>query len=75
MAIDDMDGISYYPSEGNFLLCLFDRRTAEEAYVALAQRGIFVRRFPQSVLDSSLRISAGTPEQTDLLIDALRSIV
>ena len=67
--------ISYYPSEGNFLLCRFERRTAEEAYVGLAQRGIFVRRFPQTVLDSSLRISTGTPEQTDLLIDALRRVV
>ena len=73
--VDEFPGISYYPSEGNFLLCRFERRTAEEAYVELAQRGIFVRRFPQTVLDSSLRISTGTPEQTDLLIDALRRVV
>ena len=73
--VDEFPGISYYPSEANFLLCRFERRTAEEAYVGLAQRGIFVRRFPQAVLDSSLRISTGTPEQTDLLIDALRRVV
>lgn len=73
--IDGLDGISYYPSKGNFLLCRFERRTAEEAYVRLAKHGIFVRRFPQSVLGDSLRISAGTPEQTDRLIDALRSVV
>ena len=73
--VDEFPGISYYPSEANFLLCRFERRTAEEAYVELAQRGIFVRRFPQTVLDSSLRISTGTPEQTDLLIDALRRVV
>lgn len=71
----ELEGVSYYPSEGNFLLCRFERRTAEEAYVGLAKRGIFVRRFPQTVLETSLRISAGTPEQTDLLIDALRSVV
>lgn len=73
--IGELEGVAYYPSEGNFLLCRFDNRTAEEAYVGLAEHGIFVRRFPHSVLDSSLRISAGTPEQTDRLIDALRSIV
>jgi len=73
--VDEFPGISYYPSEANFLLCRFERRTAEEAYVGLARRGIFVRRFPQTVLDSSLRISTGTPEQTDLLIDALRRVV
>ncbi len=75
VVVDEFPGISYYPSEANFLLCRFERRTAEEAYVGLAQRGIFVRRFPQTVLDSSLRISTGTPEQTDLLIDALRRVV
>ena len=73
--IDSLDGISYYPSKGNFLLCRFARLTAEEAYIGLAKHGIFVRRFPQSVLNDSLRISAGTREQTDRLIDALRSIV
>jgi len=73
--IDSLDGISYYPSKGNFLLCRFERHTAEEAYIGLAKHGIFVRRFPQSVLNDSLRISAGTCEQTDRLIDALRSIV
>ena len=73
--VDEFPGISYYPSKANFLLCRFERRTAEEAYVGLAQRGIFVRRCPQTVLDSSLRISTGTPEQTDLLIDALRRVV
>ncbi|MDP6668138.1 MAG: histidinol-phosphate transaminase, partial [Dehalococcoidia bacterium] len=73
--IGEIEGVSFYPSMGNFLLCRFERRTAEEAYVGLAEHGIFVRRFPQSVLDSSLRISAGTPEQTDLLIDALRTVV
>jgi histidinol-phosphate aminotransferase len=74
-AINDIDGISFHPSKGNFLLCRFDRRTAEEAYIGLAEHGIFVRRFPQTVLDNSLRISAGTPEQTDRVIDALRSVV
>lgn len=73
--IDGTDGISFYPSEGNFLLCRFDHLSAEDAYVGLAKHGIFVRRFPQSVLEHSLRISAGTPEQTDRLIDALQNVV
>ncbi|MQG87689.1 MAG: histidinol-phosphate transaminase [SAR202 cluster bacterium] len=74
-AIEKIDGISYFPSAGNFLLTKFDRKTAEEAYVGLAQQGIFVRRFSQPVLHNSLRISAGTPEQTDRVIDALISVV
>ena len=74
-AMDELEGVSYYPSMGNFLLVKFDRRTAEEAYVGLAQHGIFVRRFSQPVLHNALRISAGTPEQTVRVIDALRSVV
>ncbi len=74
-AIDELDGVTYYPSHANFLLCQFERLSAEQAYIKLAERGIFVRRFPQSVLDDSLRISSGTPEQTDRLIAALRIVV
>ena len=75
VAINEMDGISFDPSQGNFLLCRFENHTAEEAYVRLAQHGIFVRQFPSEALKYSLRISAGTPEQTDRVIDALRSVV
>ena len=35
----------------------------------------FVRKFPHPALSNSSRISAGTPEQTDRLIDALRIVV
>tara|TARA_B100000809_G_C15080974_1_gene509648 strand:- start:280 stop:1329 length:1050 start_codon:yes stop_codon:yes gene_type:complete len=73
--INDLDGVSYYPSQGNFLLCKFERRTAGQAFTELAKHGIFVRQFPQTVLNDSLRISAGTPEQTDQLIYALKNIV
>ena len=43
VAINEMDGILFDPSQGNFLLCRFENHTAEEAYVRLAQHGIFVR--------------------------------
>lgn len=74
-AIDDLRGVSYYPSHGNFLLCDFERRSAQEAYEGLARQGIFVRRFSHPRLTNSLRISVGTPEQTARLIDALRNVV
>ena len=73
--ISDIVGVSYFPSEGNFLLCNFERLTADEVYIGLAKQGIFVRRFPQNVLKNSLRISSGTSEQTDRLINALKNVV
>jgi len=73
--IGELPGVSYHPSHGNFLLCDFQRRSAQEAYEGLARQGIFVRRFSHPRLANSLRISVGTPEETARLIDALRNVV
>ena len=73
-AVDGIDGMTYYESDGNFLLCRFDNLTAREAYEYLARRGIFVRLFSYPRLERCLRISAGTPEQTDRLIEALSQL-
>lgn len=73
-ALDEIEGVSYYQSDGNFLLCRFEHLTAREAYEYLARRGIFVRLFSYPRLAKCLRMSAGTPEQTDRLIAALREL-
>ncbi len=73
-ALDGIEGVSYYQSDGNFLLCRFDNLTAREAYEFLARRGIFVRLFSYPRLEKCLRISAGTPEQTDRVIAALKEL-
>jgi histidinol-phosphate aminotransferase len=73
-AVDGIDGMTYYESDGNFLLCRFDNLTAREAYEYLARRGIFVRLFSYPRLEKCLRISAGTPEQTDRVIEALQEL-
>ena len=73
--LNDLSGVSYYPSEGNFLLCKFDGRSAQDIYEGLGRRGIFVRLFTKDRLEDSLRISAGTPEQTDRLIAAITEVV
>ncbi len=74
-AIDKMDGVTYFPSDGNFLLCKFKRTSAKKAYENLAKQGIFVRYFSHPKLQDSLRISAGTPEQTDRLITSLEKVI
>ncbi len=73
--LDELNGVSYFPSEGNFLLCKFDGRTAKDVYEGLGRRGIFVRLFSKDRLDDSLRISAGTPGQTDRLISAITEMI
>lgn len=63
-----------HPSDANFLLCDVVGRSAAEVQRALAARAILVRRYASPRLENSLRISVGRPEQTDLLLAALREI-
>ena len=62
-----------FPSDANFLLV---RCTdARSLYQQLAQRGIIVRdRSSEPKLENCLRISVGTPEQNDLLLNALKEL-
>ena len=74
MAIDEMNGVRYIPSLGNFLLCEFSRG-GEDVYKKLGSHGVFVRQFSDPRLTNHLRISAGTPDETDRLIEVLRTVI
>ena len=64
-----------YPSRANFVLCRVVGRDAAELRQRLAQEyGILVRNYNTSLLRDCVRISAGTPEQIDTLLNALREI-
>lgn len=63
-----------YPSLGNFLLCRVTRGDAHDIYRRLCSRGILVRRFDSPELRNYLRISVGRPEDTNAVMDALRSM-
>ncbi len=74
-AIDEIDGITYSPSDANFLLLKFDGFSGDEAYGFLAQRGIFARQFSSPRLERSIRLSVGTPAQNEIVLAALRELV
>ncbi len=64
-----------WPTSGaNFLLCEVGAR-AGELYRGLKDRGLLVRWWDKPGLDSKLRITVGTPEQTDLLLRHLRELL
>ena len=66
-------GLKAVPSKANFLLVLFEGRlTAERALAALADGGYAVRHLPGQGLPHGLRITIGTPEQMDAILDILR---
>lgn len=63
-----------YPSRANFVLCRVHGRDAGQLKRDLAQAGILVRYFNKPGLDNCIRISAGTPAQTDRLLAALQAL-
>jgi len=58
-----------FPSQANFIFCLVKDGEASALHDALERKGVLVRNFK-----TSIRISVGTPGETDKLIRALHSI-
>jgi histidinol-phosphate aminotransferase len=67
-------GFTLRESHGNFILAT-PPSPAEPIYLALKERGLLVRYFNQPGLDDKLRITVGTPEQNQILLEALVSII
>ncbi|MEZ4513393.1 MAG: histidinol-phosphate transaminase [Chloroflexota bacterium] len=72
-ALGNVSYLQPYPSHSNFVLCRVVDRSAQQLKRNLEQAGILVRYFNKPGLDNCIRISAGTPEQTDKLMKQLHS--
>jgi histidinol-phosphate aminotransferase len=68
------DYLQPYPSQSNFVLFRVIGRNALDLKRDLEQHGILVRYFAKPGVDNCIRISAGRPEDTDRLVEALREI-
>ncbi len=69
-------GFTVTPSQANFVLAAREGTpSAREIFEALRARDIYVRYFAARRLDNSLRISVGTEEETDTLLNALSEIL
>jgi len=74
--LEEMPGITPWPSEGNFILCQMpDAAGAQRVYDELAGRGVFVRNFGSDRLQDCFRVAVGTPAETDAFVEALREVV
>ncbi|HEY9642896.1 MAG TPA: histidinol-phosphate transaminase [Coleofasciculaceae cyanobacterium] len=67
-------GFQLQESQTNFLLAQPPGH-AEQIYLGLKERGILVRYFKQPGLEDKLRITVGTDEQNQLLLEALLHLV
>ncbi|HEY9665973.1 MAG TPA: histidinol-phosphate transaminase [Coleofasciculaceae cyanobacterium] len=75
--MDALKQLGFYilPSEANFVLAQFPSGNAEHLYKKLKEQGILVRYFNQPRLTDKLRITVGTPEQNEALIQVLSKII
>jgi histidinol-phosphate aminotransferase len=74
-ALDEMEGITAYPSQANFIL-IRPEQEAQSLFNKLVEQSILIRdvsAYP--FLDNHLRISVGTAEENNLLIETLRSLL
>ena len=74
---DALRGLGFVvpPSLTNFLFVTHPDKNASDIFAALRERGIFIRYFKLPRIDNYLRITVGTDEQMDRLIDALRDLL
>ena len=69
-------GFTVPPSQANFVLAQWQGTpSAKQIFERLKKRRIYVRYFNARRLDDALRITVGTDEETDALLDALREIL
>lgn len=65
-------GFDVLPSAANFIFARHPQRDGAELAAALREEGVIVRHFKQQRINQFLRISIGTEEQNQALVDALR---
>ncbi len=73
-ALSELPFLKVYPSHANFILCRVVGREARALKLALEREGILVRYYNKPGLADCIRISAGKPEQTDVLLHVLRGL-
>lgn len=65
-------GFDVLPSAANFIFARHPQRDGAELAASLREEGVIVRHFKQQRINQFLRISIGTEEQNQALIEALR---
>lgn len=67
-------GFQVLPSQANFVLTSHPEHDAAQLFVGLRERGILVRHFNTESLRDFLRISIGTDDEMDSLIEVLEGL-
>ncbi len=68
-------GFNVLPSAANFIFAMHPERDAAALAQGLREQGVIVRHFNSARIDQYLRISIGTPEQNQALLEALKPLL
>ena len=68
-------GFDVLPSAENFVFVTHPKRNAEELSAGLRQQGIIVRHFNKTRINQFLRITIGTSEQNQELMQAFKTLI
>ncbi|WP_137889402.1 histidinol-phosphate transaminase [Pseudomonas sp. 2FE] len=70
-ALNDL-GFDVLPSAANFVFARHPQKDAATLAASLREQGVIVRHFKQARIAQFLRITIGTPEQNQALVEALK---
>ena len=68
-------GFTVIPSQANFLFAAHPQVSGMDLYTELKRRGILVRHFEEPRIRNFNRITIGTPDQMEALLDAITRIL
>lgn len=68
-------GFTVLPSQANFIFASHDAVPAKEIFRKLREQGVLVRYFDKPRIDNFLRITIGTDEEMETLVEALQKIL
>lgn len=68
-------GFSFPDSRSNFIFARHESIPARELYEACRKKQIYLRYFPKERINNHLRISVGTDDEMDRLLDFLRDYI